>query len=256
MAHNTSHRKPIEAILFDLDGTLLDIDFGSFMNEYVSTMAGHFADEIPPDDFRRQLFQSTRAMIFNDRPGRTILDAFLEDFGAALPLPDDAIARFERYYETDFRRLERWGQPHAGGRELVEAALARDLIVVVATAPFFPKVAVRERLRWAGVSDLPFHFMTTSEIMTRSKPFPEYYMEIAERIDVAPEQCLMIGDEPLMDGVAARAGMHVALVGPDKPSFSEPWLSDSRLADYTPEDLARFPDLPALHRHLADQGIL
>lgn len=246
----------VKAMLFDLDGTLLNIDFGSFMSEYVTTLAGYFADEIPPENFQRQLFRSTRAMIFNDRPGRTTLDAFLEDFGAAVPWPDDAMARFERYYETDFPRLGRWGRPYAGGRELVEAALARDLVVVVATAPFFPEVAIRERLRWAGVGDLPFHFVTTSEIMTRCKPFPDYYLEIARHIDVAPEQCLMIGDETVMDGAAARAGMHVALVGPDKPSFSEPWLSDTTLADSIPDHLPRFPDLPALHQHLATQGIL
>ncbi len=58
--------------------------------------------------------------------------------------------------------------------------------------------------------------------MTRSKPFPEFFLETAERIGIAPESCLMVGDKPVMDGAAAHAGMHVAIVGPDKPSFTGP----------------------------------
>lgn len=246
----------IKAILLDLDGTLLDINFGSFMDEYVTTIATRFSDVIPVDVFGRQLFESTKAMIFNAEPGRTTLDAFLQDFDASVPLPADAIARFEDYYATEFPKLGRWARPHRGGRELVEAAMERQLKVVVATAPFFPDVAIRERLRWADLDDLPFDFVTSSDKMTRSKPFPEYYLEIADRIGLAPEACFMIGDEPIMDGAAAKAGMHVAIVGPDKPSFSGPWIDDTPLADDVAPDLPRFPDLPAVHRYLSEQGIL
>ncbi len=88
--------KKIEALLLDLDGTLLDIDFRSFMNEYVATLAAKFADVIPVDVFGRQLFESTRAMIFNAEPNRTTLEAFLEDFTAHVPLPDDAMRPLQR----------------------------------------------------------------------------------------------------------------------------------------------------------------
>lgn len=255
-SRTTGPRPAVEALLLDLDGTLLDIDFRSFMNDYVTRLAARFADCIEPQLFRRQLFLSTRAMIFNTEPGRTTLEAFLDDFGAVLPLPDDSMARFEDFYATEFPRLGRWGRPLAGGRELIQAALNRGLKAAVATAPFFPEQAIRERLRWAGVADLPFALITSSDTMTRSKPFPEFYLEIAKRIGVAPEACLMVGDEALMDGSAARAGMQVALVGPDKPSFSGPWLDGTPLADAPVPDAPRWPDLPALHRHLVEQGIL
>lgn len=251
---------PIEAILLDLDGTLLDIDFAGFMREYVTMLASRFEDHMPPAAFQRQLFASTRAMIFNDHPERTVLDAFLADFAQSAPLPGDAIARFEQFYETDFPRLERWGQPMPGGRSLVEAALNRDLPVVIATAPLFPETAIRERLRWAGIADVPYHFITTSETMTRSKPLPDYYHEIAERIGIPPKHCLMIGDETVMDGTASQTGMPVALVGPEKPSFTEPWIADTPYAAVAEaeagNDLPRFPDLPTLHGVLREEGVL
>lgn len=248
--------KKIEALLLDLDGTLLDIDFRSFMNEYVATLAAKFADVIPVDVFGRQLFESTRAMIFNAEPNRTTLEAFLEDFTAHVPLPDDAMSRFNDYYETEFPRLGRWGNPVPGSRELVEAAFEKGLRVVIATAPFFPEIAVRERLRWAGFTDTPFHFITSSDKMTRSKPFPEFFLETAERIGIAPESCLMVGDEPVMDGAAAHVGMHVAIVGPDKPSFTGPWLDDEMLARAEEIELPRYPDLVAVHKELTARGIL
>mgnify|MGYP003797604649 FL=1 len=92
--------------------------------------------------------------------------------------------------------------------------------------------------------------------MTRSKPFPEYFLEISERIGVPPEQCLMVGDEALMDGAAVKAGMQAALVGPEKPSFTGPWLKGTPLEKAEAPDVPRWPDLPALHRHLAKEGIL
>lgn len=246
----------VKALLLDLDGTLLDIDFHAFLDEYAATVAARFTDVAPVDVVKRQLFLSTRAMIFNDRPGRTTLQAFLEDFNAVIPLPDDAMARFEDYYLTEFPRLGKWGRPSPGGRELVDAALKRGLRVVLATAPFFPEIAVRERLRWAGFPDMPFHFITSSDKMTRSKPFPEFFLEIAECIGVAPENCLMVGDEAVMDGAAVKAGMQVALVGPEKPSYSGPWLDEKTLAEGERLRLPRYPDLPTLHRELTARGVL
>jgi len=246
----------VRAILLDLDGTLLDIDFRSFMSDYVTRLAEHFADTIDPEVFKGRLFQSTSAMIFNSVPGRTTLQAFLDDFSEAVPLPDDAMERFEDFYARVFPRLGHWGRPSPGGRELIEAALERGLAVVVATAPFFPEPAIRERLRWAGVADLPFAFVSSSDKMTRSKPFPEYFLEISERIGVPPEQCLMVGDEALMDGAAVKAGMQAALVGPETPSFTGPWLKGTPLEKAEAPDVPRWPDLPALHRHLAKEGIL
>lgn len=246
----------IEALLLDLDGTLLDIDFRSFMDEYVTTMAAKFTDVIPVDVFRQQLFESTRAMIFNAEPNRTTLEAFLADFSAHVPLPDDAMERFNDFYETEFPLLGRWGKPAPGSRQLVEAALEKELRVVVATAPFFPEVAVRERLRWAGLADASFHFITSSDKMTRSKPFPEFFLETADRIGVAPEACVMVGDEAVMDGAAAQAGMHVAIVGPDKPSFTGPWLDEKMLARAETAELPRYADLVAVHEDLTARGIL
>jgi len=249
----------IRALLCDLDGTLLDIDFGGFMRDYLQGVSRRFADCIPPDIFGPQVLASTGAIITNSVPGRTMLAAFMEHFGRAVPLPPDAMERFVDYYRTDFPKLAHWGRPAPGARELVEAALSRGLHVVVATAPFFPELAIRERLRWAGLDDVPFRFISSSEVMQRSKPFPEYYREIAKHIGVQPEECLMVGDETVMDGAAARAGMRVALVGPDKVSFTSKMVADTeleRLFQGAGPALPRYATLTDLLTQLRAEGIL
>jgi HAD superfamily hydrolase (TIGR01549 family) len=48
----------------------------------------------------------------------------------------------------------------------------------------------------------------------RLKPHPEGYLAAAERLGVAPERCLIVGDRDDADGAAARAaGMGFRLVG-------------------------------------------
>ena len=44
----------VKALLCDLDGTLLDIDFNGFMREYLTDVSRRFADCIPPERFQRQ----------------------------------------------------------------------------------------------------------------------------------------------------------------------------------------------------------
>lgn len=248
-----------KALLLDLDGTLLDIQFDHFMRDYLTGTSSYFSDVIPPEKFQQQLLASTGAMLFNDDPKRSVEEAFFEDFGSALPLPDDATERFETFYEQDFPALSKWGKPMPGARDLIEAALAKDLPVVIATAPLFPESAIRERLRWAGVEDLPFRLLTTSDTMRRSKPHPEYYVEIAQRIGIPTDNCFMIGDETVMDGAAATAGMRVAFVGPEKPSSSRHWLDRFKDGEKIRAKAAlspRFPDLAAVHEHLRELNVL
>ncbi len=85
---------------------------------------------------------------------------------------------------------------------------------VVATNPIFPAAAIRERMSWAGISDVPFELVTTYEIMHAAKPDLDYYRSIAEIIGCDPCDCLMVGDDAVLDMVAADIGMRTFYVGP------------------------------------------
>lgn len=236
-----------------MDNTLLDIDFEGMTREYLDRLAARFPEVQPPEAFQRQLLASTAIMMANDDPARTLLEVFAADFFPAVQLPESAMARFDAFYREEYPKLEHWGRPMPHARDLVLAALDKGLKLVVATAPAFPLIAVRERLRWAGLDDVPFHLITAADTMHFSKPFPSYYQEIAERLGVAPADCLMIGDNPKMDGPAAKIGMRVVIVGDRRASTTEEMLPNLASG---PEEFTRVKDLRELHQLLQAEGVL
>lgn len=88
----------------------------------------------------------------------------------------------------------------------------RGLRLVLAINPVFPALAIRERMRWAGIARMPWELITSYENMHSCKPNPEYYREIAASLQLRPEECLAVGNDTVEDLAAAAAGMPVAVI--------------------------------------------
>ena len=207
-------------VLFDLDGTLLDIDIDGFLGDYFGALGPVVADVIgsgaDPATGLRAVVEGTSAMI-EPHPGQTNRDAFNERFkqltGVDLDLEEYALP-FERFYAEVFPTLRSAIGPRAGAREAVQTALDLGLRVAIATNPIFPSSAIHERMRWAGVDDLEVHLVTTYECMHATKPLPAYFEETAQLIDTPVHGCLMVGDDRVLDMGAADIGMKTFYVGP------------------------------------------
>ncbi len=231
----------ISAILFDLDGTLLDLDLNHFLREYfnllgpvVGELAGTSAEQA-----LQAVVRGTDAMMAQ-HPAHTNEEAFRQSFldstGIDIADPHPA-AVLDSFYAEVFPALRGDKGPRPGATEALEAARATELKLVVATNPIFPRRAVDERARWAGVDTATFAHVTSYENSTSCKPHASYFAEIAERIGVASEECLMVGDDPELDLAAASAGMQTYYVGQGEPAAAD------RIGDLF--DLARFiGDLP------------
>ena len=158
----------IKAVLFDLDGTLLPMDYDGFLKLYFGNLAKRLAKYgYDPDMLVKNIWTGTKAMVMNDGScmnENKFWDVFAEIYG------------------------------------------------VLATNPIFPMVATRQRIAWAGLTEKDFELCTTYENIGVSKPNPAYYTEIAKRIGVAPEECLMVGNDVAEDMVAEKAGMKVFLL--------------------------------------------
>lgn len=90
------------------------------------------------------------------------------------------------------------------------------LRLVLATNPIFPLNVQMKRLAWAGLEHLPFNLVTHIENMSFCKPRIEYYLEICQKIKEPPEACLMVGNDPVNDMVAAHTGMKTYLTDDSK----------------------------------------
>jgi FMN phosphatase YigB (HAD superfamily) len=202
-----------EALLIDLDGTLLDLDLENFAFTYVNALSKKFKDLINHEDFIRHLFGSTGAMINNVDPSKKNQTVFYDDFCQRIGLSYDHIKPIiDDFYRHDFPNLSRWGKEHPYAQRVVAEARRKGMTLILATNPVFPCTAVLQRLSWGGLSENDFQLITSMENMHYCKPKPQYYLEISQKINCSPERCLMAGNDTLEDLIASETGMATYLV--------------------------------------------
>lgn len=203
----------MRGVLFDLDGTLLDLDLGAFLRRYFDALGAVAVTSFPGVDVMSAILASTEAMQ-RAHPGRTNRDVFYDDFahrtGVDLSSSWDV---FERFYRDVFPTLGDGYGPMDGAREAVTSALELGCKVAVATQPIFPRLAIEHRLKWAGLDDLRFDVVTTYEIMGACKPHGDYFRQTAAMMGCRPSECLMVGDDRSLDMPAADVGMRTFYVG-------------------------------------------
>lgn len=202
-----------EAVLFDLDGTLLPIDFDAFLPRYFGALRAHVGPALPGVDLLALVVASTEHMVGNDGAA-TNQERFWGHFGERIRRPRDEVERlFDDFYGRDFPRLGAALRSDPAAAPLVRACRERGLRVALATNPVFPRAAIEERMRWAGLEPGWFDLVTSYETSTYCKPHPGFYREVAARLEVAPARCLMVGNDVGQDVVpAAAAGMRTCLV--------------------------------------------
>jgi FMN phosphatase YigB (HAD superfamily) len=159
----------------------------------------------------------------------------LDELGPVIQAANIDLKSFrEEFYRDVFPTLADTARPAAGAREAVLTALGLGLRVAVATNPIFPRIAIDHRISWAGLADVEFDLVTTYEQMTACKPHPGYYRQVAEILGVMPSECLMVGDDHILDMPAADIGMRTYYVG-SLPGVSADVTGDlEALADLLP----------------------
>ena len=213
----------LRAVLFDLDGTLLETDFDELMPSYLQLVSERFVAWVDPDSFIQQLLASTQKAMECRDPNLTVLEAFSRDFFPKVGLDREYLGVFYDFYRNQFKALGKNARRREGSHEALQIALGRGCKVVIATNPLFPEVAIRERLAWAGLDEVPFDLITAGENMHFCKPYAEYYWEIAELIGCAPGECLMVGNDPVFDLAAGKVGMKTFLLGDGHHPQADYW---------------------------------
>lgn len=203
-----------EAIMFDLDGTLLPMDNDEFTKGYLAMLAhsvaplGYSAETMIP-----AMWRGVAAMV-KGTGEKLNSELFWEVFSTTLGKNCDAdIPKFDIFYKTEFKNAVKYTSPTPLAVKAVALARARADKVVLATNPFFPLVAVEERLSWTGARPEDFDLITHYGNFHSCKPNPAYYREIAKRLGLDLSKCLMVGNNAEEDIIAAQAaGMSTFLV--------------------------------------------
>lgn len=195
--------------LFDLDGTLLGLDLEIFVPKYFQLLE----EELPSyPGLKERVLEATAAMKKNNGQ-KTNEEVFLEVFfHDGEEKREELMEQFALFYQEAFPSLERTAKRLPLARAIVSLLLEKKKSVVIATNPIFPKEAIAERMRWAGIHDLPFSLVSSFENMSYCKPNLGYYREILDRIGGQANEALMVGNDVREDMVARELGITTYLV--------------------------------------------
>jgi len=178
--------KDMQAVLFDLDGTLIDSapDLGAAADQM--RVARGLAS-LPLERYRPMAGSGARGMLG-------------VAFGITPDAPDFVTLREEFFLNYEARML-RNTQVFSGVAELVEALCERGLrwgVVTNKSVRFTdPLTRAIPLFDTAGV-------IVSGDTTPYSKPHPEPLFEAARRLGVAPEACVYVGDDE-RDILAGRA---------------------------------------------------
>jgi len=180
--------EPIRALLFDLDGTLID------------SMPHHHGAWVEWHARRGLVIESER--FFAATAGRSNDEIFAD------MLPGTAAAEILRLVEEKEALYRALAAPSltliAGAQAYVELARAAGLKLAVCTASTPPNMALAfERF---GIDGWVEAVVSPADGL-RGKPHPDIFLEAAKRLGVAPEHCIVFEDAPLGVEGARRAGM-------------------------------------------------
>jgi HAD superfamily hydrolase (TIGR01509 family) len=177
---------PFRAYLFDCDGTIVD----SMPLHYVAWKTA-FAEWNCP--FPEDLFYS-----WGGKPTREIIATLNEMHGLAMPV--DALAEHkEELYFAMLPQLK--AIPEVV--ELIQAEHGRIPFAVVSGGR---RISVTRALSALHLMD-KFETIVGSEDYVNSKPAPDAFLLAAERLGVAPEDCLAFEDTDMGIAAATAAGM-------------------------------------------------
>ncbi len=201
----------IKAVLFDLDGTLLEIDLKLFIPEYIKLLANSIAHIISTNKFIPILLKASEALT-NNSGIITNEEVFFNTF---FPLngynKEEIDPYFTKFYKEDFIKLRKFTKKIPEARKVVKTAFDRGYEVVIATTPLLPLTAIQQRLDWAGVGDFPYKLITSYENSCASKPNLLYYQLIFKHLNLSAKECIMVGDED-KDMMCAKLGSQTFLV--------------------------------------------
>jgi HAD superfamily hydrolase (TIGR01509 family) len=219
----------IEAVVFDLDGVLLDTE---------------------------ELWDEARRQIAEERGGRWRPDAQRAMMGMSSPewsrymhdvigLPDpperiseEVVERLAELYRRELPLVD-------GAIEAVRRIGARWPLGIASSSN---RPLIDLFLELTGTRDL-FPATVSSEEVAHGKPAPDVYLEAARRLDVAPDRCAAIEDSENGIRSASAAGMLVVAI-PNRvfpPSTEALVLADvvlDSLAELTPEAIERASGAP------------
>ena len=213
----------IDVVLFDLDDTLLANDMADFLPAYFELLGRYAEARFEPTRVIEAVRNSTLAMIANEDPQWSNRDVFWSHFEKHMGQSRALLEPFfNDFYVRQFPHLQSVTAHVPAASRVVQRFRQRGSRLVLATNPVFPRVAIEQRVHWAGLDPSVFDLVTSYENMHATKPSLHYYREILRLLKAEPEHALMVGNDWKNDiEPALKLGMRTFHVTADEAGDSD-----------------------------------
>lgn len=209
----------IEAVLFDLDGTLLDSapDLVASLNHL---RAGLGLAAMPVDDLCHFVSRGATGMIKAGMP----------------PCDDETFASWRDSFLLHYQQNSyKHSRPFEGVEALLSALAGRGTPWGIVTNKMeYLTFPILEKAGWLSSASA----VICGDSVANAKPHPEPVLAACRTIGIKPENALMVGDDPRDVEAGKRAGSHTAFVlygyG---DAESHPEITGNTVFINTPEDV-------------------
>ncbi|MGI6454686.1 MAG: HAD family hydrolase [bacterium] len=205
----------IQAVIFDMDGVLVDTE------EYICQAAIRFFDEnglqVKAEDF----------LDFVGMGENRYIGGVAEKYNFPIEIHSAKTRVYEHYHDIVRGDLK----PLPGVLKFINRCKSKNLKLAVATSADKPKMLIN--LKESGLSSEMFDTLVNGLDLKRLKPHPDIFLIAAERLDIPPENCLVVEDA--ISGVQAAKAAGCRCLGL-MTTFSQEELALADWISHTLED--------------------
>lgn len=203
--------KKITTVLFDLDGTLIRMDQDEFIRLYFVSIlgkVGHLGYNI---NLMKTALEGAVVASLRNNGEMTNEERFWDAFDVLSGREAEKVrCEIDSYYKGEFNSvIEATCSAYPRVHEVLDLVKAKGLRTILATNPLFPMVATHARIRLGGMSPSDFEYITAYENSSYCKPNPLYFTELLTKLDISPDECVMIGNDTRDDFSAHALGIPV-----------------------------------------------
>jgi len=174
-------------------------------------------------------------LLHEGRSSREILPILMKEAGIVIPEERQAafIEEKRAYYRTIAQVKEYPGAFDVIG-ELRRRGFRTALVTACALKNMQHSLSSEKQGR--------FDFIITGDEVVRAKPFPDPYLTAAQRLTLAPHECLVVENAPLGIEAAKKAGMYCVAI---ETTLGRQYLGS---ADFILSNITGLLNIPELQR--------
>jgi len=211
--------QPIHAVIFDMDGVLVDSEFLHIKAE--KKTFSPYGIELSKEEINTYMGMGVKMML------KSLIQKY------SLPLTGEALFRIHEKNLSEIFQEELEMMP--GAMEIISYLKNRKIKLALASSSSLYLInLILQKMHLKSIFDV----VLSGEEVANGKPFPDIFIKTAELLNVQPDRCVVIEDSK--NGVTAAKNAGMLCIGFKSPNSKN---QDINRSDYIVADLIKIKEL-------------